>query len=191
MHTSACKTTLLLQFRVLDFSLFQGRDAGVGVFPESKEVFVSRALRMRAASASAPCEVFACNAFAGTLVRESQRQMKITSTSSPGYPDGTKCRHCSSVRALRLTSFSEIVFTLPDLTSSHRRATSACHKASASGSKSVSKLAIKLPATSARSLSDKARAFWSISLASLVISTLYRALLVALTRGAARCVLDS
>src|SRR5215470_8495049 len=41
MRTAACKTTLLLQLRVLGFGLLQDGDVGVGIFPEGEEIFVS------------------------------------------------------------------------------------------------------------------------------------------------------
>ena len=40
MRTSACKSTLLLQPRVLGFGLFKDWDVGIGVLPEREEVFV-------------------------------------------------------------------------------------------------------------------------------------------------------
>ena len=53
----------LMQFGVFGFGFFQEGNVGVGVFPQSDEIFVGGE-RRRAASASAACEVFACKAFA-------------------------------------------------------------------------------------------------------------------------------
>jgi len=67
-----------LQFRVLGFSLLEDGDVGVGVFPvksqnrgldnqgrnTGQEIFVSGERTNAAASASAPCDVFASSAFA-------------------------------------------------------------------------------------------------------------------------------
>jgi hypothetical protein len=48
MPASVCKTTLLLQLRVLGFGLLQDWDVGVGVFPEHGEVRQRAILSRRA-----------------------------------------------------------------------------------------------------------------------------------------------
>ena len=60
-------TTLLLQLRVFRPGLLQDGDVGVGVFPEGEEIFAGGESRTR--TASAPCEVLDCKAFARATLR--------------------------------------------------------------------------------------------------------------------------
>ena len=76
----------------------------------------------------------------------------------------------SSARPFLRTSSQEVVFAFPDRTSLSRRAISSCHAASAFSSTLRSRLSIRLPARSARSLSGRARAFLSNSWASCIMN---------------------
>ena len=65
-----------MQLRILRLDLLQDRNIPVGIFPEPEEVFLYTAsARMRAASASAPCEVLDCKALARATPRRANAPM--------------------------------------------------------------------------------------------------------------------